>query len=363
MPNNNPQQTSQGSQRSTEGSSKISDRVEKTADKLGDTAERTASAAIQRVRDVRERAESGLEQQRAMVADRIRRIGGVLRAGSETLSTDDPFAQNLLTTAGDRVESIAQYIADARPSDLANDVTSFARRRPGVFFGSAFLIGLALGRFAKSTTRAVVQGGGDVDDNQYGERYEGTTEADYSSYATQQTARERPYATSTPASSTAFGTTSASGAQGATLPYSGTQTTGSLSGSTSSSPSGTAYGSSSSSTPSTASTPSTSAQGSASGSSSQVLGGSSTTGSSTPSTSTSSASKPSASTSSTSTTGASTSGASTSSTSTPSTSTPKAQTAGKTPSSAPAASTSGTSGASAASTTPKETERGQGTKS
>ena len=245
MPNNNPQQSS--SQQRSEGASKVSERVEKTAeqasklaDRLGQTAEQTATAALDRVRDARMQAQSGLEEQRAQIADRIRRLGGVLRAGSETLSTDDPYAQNLLTTAGDRVERLADYVNDLEPGRVVEDLNSFARRHPGMFFGSAFLIGLGLGRFAKSSARMATGGTRNLtsDTDMYGEsEYQGSS-------TTQQ--YDRTVGTQgTSGSTTAQGTGAsygASGSSGTTLPYgvgSGTTGTSGTGGSQSASSSGT----------------------------------------------------------------------------------------------------------------------------
>jgi ElaB/YqjD/DUF883 family membrane-anchored ribosome-binding protein len=214
MPNNNPQ--SQQQQRSQESSSKLTDRIEKTADQ-------TTSAAIQRVRDAREQAASGLENQRAQVADRIRRLGGVIRAGSETLSTDDPYAQSLLSSSGDRIEQLADYVENLTPGQLADDVQRIARQRPALFFGGTFLLGLGLGRFVKSSARAVSgsTGGGQrsYETNYGGDRYseESYAESDVSDAGTEQARRT---ATSQASTATSTGASyGSSGAGGTTLPY------------------------------------------------------------------------------------------------------------------------------------------------
>jgi len=149
MPNNNPQQTTPQHQmaKAAEGANRVAERLEQSA-------ESATSAAIEKVRQVREEAQSGIEQQREQIANRIRRVGGVLRASSQTLSTDDALSQQLFNTAGDQFERVADYIANLTPSDLASDVQSLARRRPGLFFGGSFIVGLALGRFAKSRASA-----------------------------------------------------------------------------------------------------------------------------------------------------------------------------------------------------------------
>jgi hypothetical protein len=163
MPNNNPQQQTTPQQqiaRAAEGASKA-------AERLGESAEHATSVAIEKVRQVRDDAQSGIEQQRDQVAERIRRLSGVLRAGSQTLSTDDPLAQQLFETAGERIEQVADYIKEITPGDLADDITSLARRRPGLFFGGSFILGLALGRFVKSSASVAVSGSDDDDDDEY----------------------------------------------------------------------------------------------------------------------------------------------------------------------------------------------------
>lgn len=159
MPNNNPQQQTTPQQqiaRAAEGASKA-------AERLGESAEQATSVAIEKVRQVRDEAQSGIEHQRDQVAERIRRLSGVLRAGSQTLSTDDPLAQQLFDTAGERIEQVADYIGNITPGGLADDVTSLARRRPGLFFGGSFILGLALGRFVKSSA-SVASGSYEADD-------------------------------------------------------------------------------------------------------------------------------------------------------------------------------------------------------
>lgn len=155
MPSN-PQQHS-SAQRPAEAASKVVERLEKTA-------EQTASSAVEHVRQARERTQSGIEQQRAQMAERIRRFGGALRSSSESLSAEDPFARHLLEVVSERVERAASYVDQASPGALAEDLQGFARRRPGVFFGGAFLAGLALGRFAKSTAGAGLQSESEDDD-------------------------------------------------------------------------------------------------------------------------------------------------------------------------------------------------------
>lgn len=151
MPNNNPQSPTSQPQITRE-IARASEAVNRAGERLEANAENAASVAIEKVRQVRDQAQSGLEQQRVEVVERIRRVGDALRSGSESLARADPLSQQLFDTASDRIERVAGYIETLTPGDLASDVADVSRRRPGLFFGGAFLIGLAVGRFAKSST-------------------------------------------------------------------------------------------------------------------------------------------------------------------------------------------------------------------
>jgi hypothetical protein len=122
---------------------------------LTDRAERAAeqakSAAIDRVQSVRDQAQNGIDQGRSQVVERIRRVSSVLKsAGSELRKNDETIAR-YVAAAGDKVETVASYVSSAEPDRVLRDVQDLARRQPAWFFGGAFLLGLAGGRFLKAS--------------------------------------------------------------------------------------------------------------------------------------------------------------------------------------------------------------------
>jgi hypothetical protein len=137
-------QSSGREQRTGEGSSKL-------ADKASQAAEQVKTAAVERVQSVRDRAETGITQGRGQVADRIRHVSTALRSASDNLRNDDEFIASYVETASERIERIATYVNEANPRDVLRDVEDFARQRPAWFFGGAFLLGLAAGRFLKAS--------------------------------------------------------------------------------------------------------------------------------------------------------------------------------------------------------------------
>ncbi len=53
--------------------------------------------------------------------------------------------------ASDQMKRIADQIRQKGVTDMLDDVHVFARRRPALFIGGAFLMGLGLARFLKSS--------------------------------------------------------------------------------------------------------------------------------------------------------------------------------------------------------------------
>jgi hypothetical protein len=150
-------------------------------DRLAKETAQSSQRAAERIAETSHRAASGLEEtgrraasevadQRAHLSDRIRHLGGALRASGDEIKASDATIASLLERASAQAERVASYVDRADPSTLASDLTQFARERPVWFYGGAFIAGLALGRFAKSSARP---GGGaehDSGDNDSDER-------------------------------------------------------------------------------------------------------------------------------------------------------------------------------------------------
>jgi hypothetical protein len=117
-------------------------------------AERAAAGASaltrQQLRHARERMDEQIASQRELVTGRVRSLSRALRGASGMLEDDDVVAQ-CLDFASAKVESVAGYVSEITPEQAAEDLREIARDRPAWFFGGAFVIGLALGRFARAT--------------------------------------------------------------------------------------------------------------------------------------------------------------------------------------------------------------------
>ena len=182
--------------------------------------QRLKDTAIEKVEQTGERAREGVEHGRQQLADRIRRVGSVLRSTSDSLKEDDRVVARYAEQASDGFERVARYVNEAELSGVVRDVERFARSRPAVFFGGAFLIGLAAGRFLKSSReRGSNQSGGHASRRDVREDdFEGLFDVDTSA-ATEQEGGFQPMAGS--ALHTPPGGIGASPATGITSPQTG----------------------------------------------------------------------------------------------------------------------------------------------
>ena len=139
----------------------------KIAAKSHETAEQLKDAVVGQVTEARERAQSAKDH----TSERIRRAANQLRSVSDTLRDDDPLLADFAERASHGVEGVARYVGSATPQSIVQDTERLARRQPALFYGAAFLLGLAAGRFLKSSRPS----SGD-DDRQLARReYEGAS--------------------------------------------------------------------------------------------------------------------------------------------------------------------------------------------
>ena len=117
----------------------------------GATAERLRETAVENVEKAGERARERIGDARHRVVDRIRRMSSALRSTSERLEQEDEVAARYAAKASDGIERVANYLSSADVGGLLREAEGFARKQPAVFYGGAFVVGLAAGRFFRSS--------------------------------------------------------------------------------------------------------------------------------------------------------------------------------------------------------------------
>jgi hypothetical protein len=138
------------------GQDSTTDQVKNTASVAQDEARHVAS-------DVRDQARGLLSETRTQVEDQSRtqrdRLVDTIRTFSDDL---DGMAEQRSGLASDtarevakRVRSFGQQLDGREPTELLDDLRSFARRRPGMFLAGSVNAGVVVGRFLRGTREAV----------------------------------------------------------------------------------------------------------------------------------------------------------------------------------------------------------------
>ena len=100
----------------------------------------------------REQAESQIATRKDQAAGQVEGVANALRRTGEQLHEQDQGSVGRYAEqAAEQAERFSDYLRDRDADQLLGDVEDFARERPAVFLGGAFLLGAAAARFLKSS--------------------------------------------------------------------------------------------------------------------------------------------------------------------------------------------------------------------
>jgi hypothetical protein len=94
---------------------------------------------------------SRVDEQKNRAADGLGGIANVIRNAGNELRTENEAVAQYVDMASDQLRKFADQIRQKGVADMLDDVHAFAKRRPALFIGGAFLAGVALARFLKSS--------------------------------------------------------------------------------------------------------------------------------------------------------------------------------------------------------------------
>jgi hypothetical protein len=100
-----------------------------------------------------QKAHSMAESGKHELADQIGQFAKALRLTGDKLREEESGFSGYTDTIANQAERLSHYLHQHPTDDLLGEVESFARRRPALFLGGAFALGLLAGRFAKSSAR------------------------------------------------------------------------------------------------------------------------------------------------------------------------------------------------------------------
>lgn len=126
---------------------------EEAKDKLAETTEEAKIQARRTANKVGETAKSTVESRMSDVAHELSSVADAVRQTTyEVGRSTNPAVQNYGSRIADQLEGISSYVDEHGVEDILADAEEFGRRRPVVFLGGAFMLGLVIGRFLRSST-------------------------------------------------------------------------------------------------------------------------------------------------------------------------------------------------------------------
>ena len=150
------------------GDESTKDQARQAAGSAADEGKRVAGVAQEEVKNVAAEAQNqvrGLlaeataqideqsKAQKSRLVDTVRSFGDDLASMRSEGQQDGVAAQVVQQVAG-QARSLASHLDDRNPSELLDDVRSFARRRPGTFLLGAITAGVVVGRVTRGARAA-----------------------------------------------------------------------------------------------------------------------------------------------------------------------------------------------------------------
>lgn len=143
----------------TEEKGKTSEMTRKARETAGEAAHQAKEQTRQVAQQAKGEARSMAEERKGQVTSEINSIARAFRSSGQQLrnQNEEPVAR-YATQIADKLENASSYIEDHSVDDILSDAEAFARRRPEVFLGGAFGLGLLVSRFFKSSERNLYEG-------------------------------------------------------------------------------------------------------------------------------------------------------------------------------------------------------------
>lgn len=128
-------------------------------DKAKDKAEAAGQVVKQQAKrvaaGVSEQAKSTVETRKDGVAEDLGTVAEVIRQTSYEAASDNPTLMEYGQRIANQLEGVSTYLDNHGLDEILTDAQSFARRQPAVFLGGAFMLGLAVGRFLRSSSSQI----------------------------------------------------------------------------------------------------------------------------------------------------------------------------------------------------------------
>jgi|SRR5947209_14210496 len=130
-------------------SSGLGDQAQDTMSQVVDQAQQTTGQVAEQAK---QQATSQLESQKQRAVDSLVTVAQALRqTGQQLHQQEQPSIAGYVDQAAQRVETLTNHLRSRDVPTLLSETEGFARRNPGVFIGTAMVLGFLGGRFLRSS--------------------------------------------------------------------------------------------------------------------------------------------------------------------------------------------------------------------
>lgn len=130
----------------------LKDQVGAARDRVGELNRTVRDEAKGLASDTRQRASQRVEERKQQAAGTIHDFADAIRrAGDELGQRDRSMPAQLASQAAESLEGVSRAIADKSPGEMIDAVRDFGRRNPTAMLAGSLLVGLAVGRFLRSS--------------------------------------------------------------------------------------------------------------------------------------------------------------------------------------------------------------------
>ena len=137
------------------GEETVVDKAQAVAEKAQEKVSETTSAAKEQAKraaaQVTGQAKSTVDTRMADAADDIDSVADAVRKTSHEIGNENEMVGRYGERIAEQLDGISSYLNEKGVEDVLTDLQDFARRQPAVFLGGAFMLGMVVGRFVRSS--------------------------------------------------------------------------------------------------------------------------------------------------------------------------------------------------------------------
>jgi hypothetical protein len=127
--------------------------IENVKDAARQTGEQLKEQAQSAAETLRQQGEGFFAEQKGKAASELTTLSSAIRGAADKLRGDDEsHAARYAEMAADKLDNVAQFVGKQNVGSLVREIERAARRRPELFLGGMFLMGLGISRFLKASS-------------------------------------------------------------------------------------------------------------------------------------------------------------------------------------------------------------------